>query len=246
MPSITWTPTAVGSEAFRVELQLWRAVEAQHQVSTLALVDSLEEQDLLERLLEGSKPAVPEAAADLHWLLATPFRYHPLRGGSRFRAITDPGVFYGADERRTACAELGFWRWRFLLDCVELHALEAKPQTLFSARIDTSAVDLCRLPFSRDRSAWMDSANYHACQAFAVIAREASVGAIRYASVRDPLHGMCAAVLTPRAFSAAQPQESQTWLLSLTRDKVFWRRDSGLHAEAFEFAAEHWRPGVVS
>ena len=93
---------------------LWRAVEAQHVVSTMALVDSIEEQHVLERLLDETKPSIPAAAAHLHWLLFTPFRYPPPPGGSRFRGPNDPGVFYGADEIRTACAELGYWRWRHL------------------------------------------------------------------------------------------------------------------------------------
>ena len=33
----------------------------------------------------------------VHYLLATPFRYTPARGGSQFRELTDPGVFYGAE-----------------------------------------------------------------------------------------------------------------------------------------------------
>jgi hypothetical protein len=70
---------------------LWRAVEAQHVVSTMALVDSIEEQHVLERLLDDTKPAIPAAAAHLHWLLFTPFRYPPPPGGSRFRGPNDPG-----------------------------------------------------------------------------------------------------------------------------------------------------------
>ena len=76
----------------------------------MVLVDTLDEQALLEQLLEGSKPPLPSGAAGLHWLLFTPFRYPPPPSGSRFRGQTDPGVFYGADEVETACAELGFWR----------------------------------------------------------------------------------------------------------------------------------------
>ena len=114
----TWTTHAVASEARPVALDLWRAVEAQHVASTMVLVDTVAEQAVLERLVESSKPPVPRDVArlGLHWLLFTPFRYAPPPGGSRFRATGDPGVFYGADERRTACAELGYWRWRFLTD----------------------------------------------------------------------------------------------------------------------------------
>jgi hypothetical protein len=69
------TPHAVGSEASRATRRLWRAVEAQHIASTLRLVANVEEQLVLERVLERSKPKVPSDAADLHYLLATPFRY---------------------------------------------------------------------------------------------------------------------------------------------------------------------------
>jgi len=209
-------------------------------VSTTALVDTLDEQELLEQLIESAKPALPEAAKGLHWLLFTPFRYPPLPSGSRFRSPVDPGVFYGADEARTACAELGFWRWRFLMDSPELDAIDAKPQTLFSARIETSTVDLRGKPFVRDRARWTDPGDYAACQAFGRIAREAGVGAIRYASVRDPEHAGCAGVLTPKAFADKKPLESQTWLLTVTRRRVFWRRDSVLKAAAYEFDGQLW------
>ena len=64
MSSSTWTPHAVASESKTCELTLWRAVEAQHVVATRALVDSLAEQEILESVLEASKPRVrPHAPA---------------------------------------------------------------------------------------------------------------------------------------------------------------------------------------
>lgn len=83
-------------------------MEAQHRVATLALAGgSLEDQALLEDILDEAKPRYPPEVLGLHWLLATPFRYWPLPGGSRFRRRADPGVFYGAEDRKTACAECG-------------------------------------------------------------------------------------------------------------------------------------------
>ena len=67
MSSNILTPPAVGSEAKRATRRLWRAVEAQHIASTLRLVANVEEQLVLERLLEKSKPPVPSLAADLHF-----------------------------------------------------------------------------------------------------------------------------------------------------------------------------------
>ncbi len=86
-------------------------MESQHIASTRRLVDSNAEQAALEDILEASKPRAPASTAGLDYLLATPFRYPPWGRGSRFRSAADPGVFYAADERRTACAELGYWRW---------------------------------------------------------------------------------------------------------------------------------------
>jgi hypothetical protein len=235
--SITWTPAAVASEAGRWQGNLWRAVEAQHRVSTLRLVDTLREQQQLEQLLETSKPALPATAASLHYLLTTPFRYpshHP--GGSRFRAATDTGVFYGADERRTACAELGYWRWRFLMDSPALLRLESLPHTLFQAEVAGRSIDLTRAPFARDAALWTASLDYSACQQLGATARTAGIEVIRYQSVRDPEQGLCAAVLTPAVFAAA-PLAEQTWRLAVTRARIQWQRDSVLHLENFEFAA---------
>ena len=206
----------------------------------MALVDTLEEQHVLERVLDEAKPPVPAAAAHLHWLLFTPFRYSPPPRGSRFRGPNDPGVFYGADEIRTACAELGYWRWRHLLDSPALSAMPTKPQTVFEVRIDAAEVDLREPPLARDRERWTDPDDYAACQQLGRTAREAGVGVIRYESVRDPRHAGCGAVLTPAAFAKPEPVAQQTWLLSVTRERVVWQRTQVLSAEAHEFVASGW------
>ena len=235
MSSTTWTPRAVASEAGRRSLQLWRAVEAQHIASTTRLVDSLDEQDLLEQILDQTKPALPLEAAGLHYLLATPFRYPPHAGGSRFRGANDPGVFYGADETRTACAELGFWRWRFVSDSDGLQELGPVSHTVFRVNIETIAIDLREKSFARHKTWWTAADNYGATQQLGRAARDAGVGMIRYQSVRDPQKGGCAALLTPAGFSAPRrPVAEQTWFLTVNRSSSAWQRDG----DRFEFV---WR-----
>ena len=239
MSSSTWTPRAVKSSAARVSRRLWRAVEAQHVVSTRRLVDDLDEQRLLEDILEASKPPVPPAAARLHYLLFTPFRYPPPHA-SRFRATHDPGIFYGASSVRTACAELGFWRWRFLSDSAGLTTLGPAQQTLFQVSVRAAAADLERPPFAKDAALWRNPDDYTATQAFARSAREAEISLILYGSVRDPQPGHCGAVLQPEAFSAPEPvSPAQTWLLTVTPDFAIWHRGR----EAFEFDMRRWRAG---
>jgi RES domain len=238
--SPTWTPRAVASNTLSFAGDVWRAVEAQHVVSTRALVDTLEEQHVLERVLDEGKPSVPEGTARLHYLLFTPFRYAPPPGGSRFRGPNDPGVFYAADARRTACAELGYWRWRHLLDVPALHSMPSRPQTVFRTKLATPAVDLREPPFVQDRKTWTQPDDYSGCQRFGAVARESGIGAIRYESVRDPQHGGCCAVMTPSAFAKTSPLEQQTWMLSVTRDSVVWQRTHTLALEEHEFRADAW------
>jgi hypothetical protein len=233
--SNTWTPHAVESEARRATRRLWRAVEAQHVASTLRLVANVEEQLVLERLLEQSKPAMPADAADLHYLLATPFRYaSPI--GSRFRSPADSGVWYGAERERTARAELGFWRWRFLMDSEGLESLGPSPQTVFRAAIVGRMVDLTAAPFDRSRAEWTDPQDYAASQRFARVAREARVDAIRYESVRDPQHAGAVAVLRPSCFKPRRPLEQSAWLLTVRREAAIWQREG----ESDEFTAADW------
>jgi hypothetical protein len=237
VPSSTWTPRAVASRAARTRARLWRAVEAQHVASTLRLVDGLEEQRVLEDILEASKPPVPAAARGLHYLLFTPFRY-PAPRASRFRALTDPGVFYGAETVRTACAELGYWRWRFLSDSKGLAQLGPAPQTLFEVGASALAVDLQRPPFSRDAALWKHPSDYSATQEFGKIARAAEIGLIRYASVRDPARGRCGAILRPEALSPPRPiSPTQSWILTVSADYAIWQRDR----EAHQFDMRKWK-----
>jgi hypothetical protein len=238
-------PIVAGSEplathASLVSLELWRAVEAQHRVATMVLVDTLDEQALLESLLDASKPALPESLQRLHWLLFTPFRYPPLPSGSRFRGPAEPGVFYGAEERRAACAELGYWRWRFLLDSPALEAIGPTAQTLFRTPVSGTGIDLRRPPFDARRTAWTDPADYAACQSLARQARSESLQLIRYESVRDPQSGGCAAVLAHAAFAASRPAETESWMLSVARQHVIWRQNSVFDDGAFEFDAARW------
>ncbi len=208
----------------------------------MALVDTVAEQSVLEKLVEASKPPVPRDVArlGLHWLLFTPFRYSPPPGGSRFRGPNDPGVFYGAEQPRTACAEVGYWRWRHLMDSPGLESMPPRPQTVFKTPVAGAAIDLRVAPFERDRADWTSPSDYSACQAVGRVAREAGVQLLRYQSVRDSRKGGCAVVLDAAAFAAKAPVEQQGWLLTVTRTRVVWQRSDPLNPGVFEFSAAGW------
>jgi len=208
----------------------------------MVLVDTVAEQAVLERLIEASKPPVPRevAALELHWLLFTPFRYVPPPGGSRFRGPNDPGVFYGAEQVRTACAEVGYWRWRHLRDSPGIPAMPPRPQTVFKVPVSGAAIDLRNPPFDRDRELWTHRSDYADCQAIGRVAREAAVRWVRYESVRDSRHGGCGAVLDASAFASRMPVEQQGWILTVTQTRVVWQRSDPLNPGVFEFTAAGW------
>jgi hypothetical protein len=236
-PLTTWTPRALASEARRYRGELWRVVEAQHTASTMRLVDSLQEQSVLEAVLEASKPALPAQVRTLHYLLATPFRYRP-QHGSRFRAPFAAGVWYGAEALRTALAEKSYWRLRFLLDAPDIPELKPVPHTAFRAAVLTrAALDLTLPPLSRERAAWTQPASYERTQELAVAATEARIQIIRYESVRDPQAGACAAVLDPAVFGRGKPHALQTWFIAAARARVRCARDERGGA-TWEFSGE--------
>ncbi|MCL6706360.1 RES family NAD+ phosphorylase [Pseudomonas sp. R2.Fl] len=214
-----WTPAARSSEARPLSGAFWRLVEAQHQVSTMKLVDSVEEQSLLESLLEETKPAFPPECAGLDYLLATPFRYGSVYPhGSRFRrAGRTLGVCYAAERIETALAEMVFCRLLFYAEspATPLPA-NAAEYTAFAAAVATEkAIDLTVPPLDRDAAHWRHRTDYAACQSLADSAREAGMEAILYASVRDPAGGRNLALLKARGFAAPFPVERQTWRIRL-------------------------------
>lgn len=219
MSSSIWTPDALSSEARPAAGRCWRLVEAQHYVSTTKLTDTAAEQERLEQLIEGSKPAVPEECRHLHYLLQTPFRYGaPYPRGSRFRrAGLTPGVFYAAADPATGVAEMAFHRLLFFAESPDTPwPANAGEYTAFGVAYATGrAIDLTRPPFDADAVHWRHPTDYSACQALADAARAAQIDAVTSRSVRDPEGRTNVALLTCRTFTTADPVERQSWKLKL-------------------------------
>src|SRR6266851_1826367 len=220
MSSSTWTPAALSSDARRSAGTCWRLVEAQHRVSTLKLVDSVDEQETLEDLIQATKPALPPECEHLHYLLSTTFRYGAVYPtGSRFRrAGLSEGVFYAAEEPHTAVAELVFWRLLFFAESPATPwPANAAEYTAFSAAFATKKViDLRRGRYARDKARWMHVTDYAPCQALADLARAGGVEIIRYLSVRAPQGGLNLVLLTGRAFAKPRPLSQRSWHIRLS------------------------------
>jgi len=203
--------------------ELVRLVESQEQVATNALVDSLAEQALLEELLEASKPRLPPEAAGLHYLLASPFRYPPLRHGSRFGARHEPGLFYGSSRRRTALAETAYYRlvfWSGMVRPPPSGQLTTE-HTAFGAGFRVArGLRLFEPPFAAYTDALTAPDDHGATQQLGQRMRAAGIEAFAYLSARDPERGSNIALYGARAFTRPRPAWQEAWLCETRADRV--------------------------
>ena len=159
---------------------LFRLVESQEQAATLSLVDTLQEQALLEQLLEQTKPPVPPAAEGLHYLLKTPFRYPPLKWGSRFGSVYEPGIFYAGCSVAVTLAESAYYRmifWQSMPTPAPKPILRTA-HTLFSVSYQTErGIALHQPPFSQHQALLTSKTDYQHTQQLGSAMRSAGVDA---------------------------------------------------------------------
>lgn len=207
---------------------LLRMVESQEQVATTALVDDLTEQALLEQMLERTKPALRPGTERLHYLLATPWRYPPLRHGSRFGRRSEPSLFYGALSLTTLLAEVAYYRLLFRAGMVQPATAPYRTQhTQFSASYRTEqGLSLQRPPFDRYRDELTRPDDYSATQPLGSRLREAGVMAFEYRSARDRAGGINIALFEPGALAGERPLEQEEWLCETSDQQVLFRSRS--------------------
>lgn len=235
MSSSIWTRCAGDSELRPLHLSPWRVVESQHQVSTRKLVSSAGEQELLEQLIDGAKP--PDLTGGrTHYLLFTPFRYPPLRHGSRFGGRHERGIWYGSLELRTAFAELAYYRLLFLEGTTADLGTVTTPLTAFHVTIRTElGVALDAPPFDAHRGSIASPVSYHESQALGAAMRLAGVEAFRYHSARDVDGGVNVGAFTPRVFGRSRPSSLERWHCAASRERVDVSRDDFFRRETFGY-----------
>lgn len=217
-----WTAIELKSEHRVYRAEVWRVVEAQNKISTMRLADDLSAQRRLEEMAEQVKPKLPPQARQLHWLLASPFRYGH-KSASRFRRADErPGIFYASEAESTALSEVAYWRLRFFSRSPSLKIPRSTTAyTSFAVDLSSKAtLDLTQGPFAEHEAKWTDRNNYNHCQELAQIAREAKTECIRSVSARDPRCGCNLAVLQAGVFCSREPKLRNTWHLRCESDRV--------------------------
>ena len=204
--------------------QIWRIVENQEEAATRRITRSAEEQSRLEALLDLNKPAYLPGTEQLHWLLKTPFRYPPLRHGSRFGTAFAPGILYGSRELATAMTESAVYLWLFRAGPTELGPLtricDGRTAIEFSISHDQVS-DLTADTVQRYRTRISAPDDYSFSQELGARLRDNHTAAIWFHSARTT-SGINCAVLDPQAIPVGTRPTQQHWQLQLDSSSCWW------------------------
>jgi hypothetical protein len=204
--------------------KVYRIVESQEKVATMNLLDTLAEQALLEELIETTKPSIDETKRR-HYLIQTPFRYPPLKHGSRFGSRFEPSIFYAGQTLKSAICESAFYSFYFLSRCTVQYAdAIINHKTSFTVEIQAKHhVDLTKV-LSRDiQEKLTHKSDYQFTQSIGKQMRQESVASFRFFSAR------CNEQLNIGVFDinsiVGEPANYQSWEIKQTaKDILFYCR----------------------
>ncbi len=212
---------------------LKRVVENQEQKVTVALVDSLEEHEVLESLLEDSKPIGADGVslARFDYLLRTPWRYPPLPWGSRFGRRFEPSLFYGAQSDAALFAEAAYYRLVFVAGMeAPFRDRVISQHTLFEARFQSDqGYDLCAAPFQKHETTLRHRSRYQPCQQLGSVLRDRGAAAIKYFSARTVEKEVCVALFSPAALKSRKHLNPRSGICETSPDGVTFSVGNELH-----------------
>jgi len=244
MPSVprydesAWRRILAHAEVVPLLGTLKRLVENQEQKVTLRLTDSLAEHDVLEQMLEDSKPdpGMHPRLAKLDYLLRAPWRYPPLPWGSRFGRRFEPSLFYGALAKAALFAEAAYYRFVFLAGMATPFSDRVISQfTVFEAMYSTrSGLDLSQPPFAEHEKVLRHPADYEPCQVLGSLLREEGIEAMLYLSARTHDDSLNVALYTPDALRSRKHRNPRPGICESAHERVSFRFGD----ELFEFPRE--------
>ncbi|MEM1154466.1 MAG: RES family NAD+ phosphorylase [Pseudomonadota bacterium] len=217
-----------------------RIVETQEVAATTKITRSLVEHSRLEELLEESKPR--SSPKELHYLLSTPFRYPPLRHGSRFGSRFEPSLFYGSLSLSTCLAECAYYRFLFYLDMQRPPPNPLTTQhTIFEVSVDSGlAVDL--RTDRENMSKLTHPESYEYTQQLGSRLRQAGAHVLLFTSARDQQGGSNIALFSAEAFAEASPRGQEMWQSQVDSKRAIFRSASSI--ECFDRATFSAASGV--
>jgi len=203
---------------------VFRIVETQEYAATTGLVDDLDEQSLLEQLLDEVKPRYRQGTQTLHYLISTPFRYPPLKYGSRFGDITMPSYFYASEELPTALAECAYYRFVFLNDItIAYHKAVTSEHMSFNVDVATMALaDLTTIDTPNIARQLICGDQYSFTQRIGkTLVQHHGAKALRFYSARATREqGINVALTEPSIIISRKPQNNVNWICHTTAAKI--------------------------
>ena len=241
MKSIDWDDCLDKVKPVTLRGQLFRVVESQEQIATSQLVEDFDEQAVLENMLEQTKPPLPRAAENLSYLLYTPFRYPPLKYGSRFGQRYEPGLFYGSRSLPTALAETAYYRLYFWygMETPPKSAQLTTQHTAFTADIFTSrGLQLQQPPFSLYQKQLTDKASYRHTQPLGTAMRERGIKAFEFTSARDMDGDINIALFYAQVLKGQKPTSMNAVLCATSEAGVEFIDEN---KQVYQFATEYFK-----
>jgi hypothetical protein len=222
-----WETCKGASQIDTINLEPWRVVEAEHILSARDLVDTLEEHDLLEELLESAKPPIEKQK---NYLIFTPFRYPPLKHGSRFGGIHEQSLWYGSIKLETAFTEVAYYQLKFFQDTKANLGYIETDLTAFNTHIRTAkGIDLTRKPFINYHHQISNKNNYEYSHQIGSQMRHANIEAFIYHSARTLNPEKNIGIFTSKIFQQKKQQyifNQQTWKCISNKTDVEFSRMS--------------------
>jgi hypothetical protein len=194
-----------------------RMVETQEYAATTSLVDDLEEQAILEQILDDFKPHYADNTQNLHYLISTPFRYPPLKYGSRFGAITEPSYFYASETIQTCLSEAAFYRF-YLIDGTETpfpKTIQSEHSLFFVKVSSTHTLDLTQIADAAIQNQLTDPESYSLTQKVGLHARQDGADLLRYFSARSQDQGINVAIDNHKIIQSEKPEDKVEYICQL-------------------------------
>jgi hypothetical protein len=181
-----------------------RMVETQEYAATTSLVDDF-------------KPRYADNTQDLHYLISTPFRYPPLKYGSRFAAITEPSYFYASETIQTCLSEAAFYRF-YLIDGTETpfpKMIQSEHSLFFVQVMSSKTLDLTQISDLLIQKQLTDPISYSITQQVGQHARKNGADLLRYFSARSQEQGINLAIDNHTIIQSEKPEDKAGYICQL-------------------------------
>jgi hypothetical protein len=216
-----------------INLKGYRVVENQAKSFTRKLVVTQKAHDILEDMIEFSKPKLTddlECLKDMY-LLFKPFRYPPLKHGSRFGNTNQHSLFYVSLDLKTALSEVAFYRMSFIRASRGNIGNKIINMTSFKVNVATElGIDLTKNPFNKHTQELTSVESYTITQTLGTSMRQDKIDAFISYSARSNQSGKNLNVISPTALKDNTNIEIENtftgWSCFATSDVVEFAKSS--------------------